>query len=197
MEAPSTERDTAIDEITEALPKTSRRIVDGALEAIESLRTQKEDALTQGSAKWKELQEHEKAESAKIRQAQEQRLTSLQTEALKRAKNYAAFQPTGDPAIDAEIPQREAFIRAAVAGKLDEDVLLNMPAISLDYLHMTEKVVPALKAEIAKQASLLKQLQGSGPTSGDGNAPTKRSDTKAEKEGTSFAASVKSLWQGK
>lgn len=187
----SPDRNAALDEIVEALPPTSKRLATGALEAIESLKIQREDALTQGSERWKEMQAHEKAEATKAAQQREQRMTALQEEAVRRGKALSAFQATGDAAKDAEITQREAFVRAVVAGKLDEETMLNVPAAAVEMLHLRDNVIPQLKAEIEKQSQLIKQLQGSGPRGSDGKGPsTKQPEAK---EGQSFADKVREL----
>lgn len=193
---PSPERDAAIDEILEPLSSTSRRLASGALEAIESLRIQREEALTQGSVRYKELQAYEQAEREKQMQAGQQKLEALTQKALASSKAYGAFRPTGEPEHDSMITQREAFIRACLQGKVEEDVMVTLPAIAMEHLHMTEKVIPGLKAEIAKQADLIKQLQSAGPRAGDGSG--RAASAPAEpKDGTSFAARVRALYPGK
>ncbi len=194
----SPERNAALDAIVEPLPPTSRRLATGALEQIESLKIQREEALTQGSERWKELQAHEKAEAEKAQSQRQVRLQQVSDEAVKRARSLSAFQPTGDAAKDSEIAHREAFVRAVVAGKLDEDTMLNVPAAAVEGLYLRETVVPSLKAEIAKQAELIKQLQGSNPNPGSGHgASSSKAENKSEKEGTSFAAKMRELWPGK
>jgi len=194
--APSSpERNAALDAIVEPLPPTSKRLATGALEQIESLKIQREEALTRGSEKWKELQAHERAETERKKGESIARLQQISDEAVRRAKaGFSAFQPTGDATADAEIVQREAFIRSVVAGKLDEDTMLNIPAAAVEMLHLRDKVVPGLRAELAKQAELIKQLQGTSPRAGDGKGGASRpAEDKSEKEGTSFAGRVKAL----
>lgn len=198
--APSSpERNAALDAIVEPLPPTSKRLATGALEQIESLKIQRDEALTQGSEKWKELQAHERAESEKAQKAQQAKVQMATEEAVRRAKaGFTAFQPTGDAARDAEIPNREAFIRSLMAGKVDEDTMLNIPAAAVEMLHLRDNVVPALKAELAKANELVKQLQGSGPRGSDGKSGgSKSSDAKGNEKGTSFADTVLSNWSGK
>jgi hypothetical protein len=199
LAAPSPERDSRIDELLEPLSNTGKRIATGAVEAMEVLRLQREEALTNGSARYKELVAHEKAEAEKEAQAIEQRKEQLTQKALGKAKGYTAFQPSGDTAADAEIPQREAFVRAAINGKLDEEVMLALPAISVEYLHLTEKVIPALRDEVKKQAELIKQLQGASPSpSGGGRnqSPAAGKDKGDDKDGNAFMRRVMALTSG-
>jgi hypothetical protein len=196
MEPASEERDAALSEIIDPLSSVAKRFVTGAMESIETLHIEREEALEKGSARWKQLQEHEKAESAKTQEETQQRLVSLQQKAVERAKAYDAFKPTGDATADAEIAQREAFVRACIAGKVEEDVLLNMPAISLDYLHLTQKVVPKLKEEIAKQSELIKQLQSGVPKAAEGKGGSPKATSEASKRGTSFQEEVMRLMKG-
>lgn len=198
MEPPSTERDAKFDELKEGLPRTSQSRLDAALNELDGLRLKREDALKQGSERFKELQAHEQAEAQKQAQERAQKLIQATEEAIRRAKaGFTAFQPTGDTAKDAEIPQREAFVRALVAGKLDEETMLNIPGAAVEMLHLRDTVVPSLKAEIAKQAELIKQLQGSSPRAGEGKSSGgKAPDSKDAESGTSFAARVSSLMRG-
>lgn len=190
--APSSpERDAALDEIIDPLSNTAKRLAHGAIENLESLKIQRDEALTKGSEGYKLLKARERAEAEEAEKGRTAKLQSLTDEALRRSKQFTAFQPTGDAAKDGEIAGREAFVRAVVAGKVDEDTMLNVPAAAVEYLHQRETVIPALKAEIAKQAELIKQLQGSGPSPKDGHAPGK---TAPNKEGTSFEQKVKELW---
>lgn len=187
---PSPERDAALDAILEPLSNTAKRLAGGALEQLESLKIQRDEALTRGSERYRELQAFEKAEAEKVAKERQARVQSLSDEALRRAKaGFSAFQPTGDPAKDAELAGREAFVRAAVAGKLDEDILLNVPAAAVEYVHLRDTVIPALKAELEKQNALIKQLQGSGPRGSDGRSPTTKTEEPA-KDGNSFAQKV-------
>lgn len=198
--APSSpERNAALDAIVEPLPPTSKRLATGALEAIESLKIQREEALTRGSEKWKELQAHEQAEAKAKAAAATARLQQISDEAVRRAKAaYTAFQPTGDATKDGEIAQREAFVRAVVAGQLDQDAMLNIPAAAVESLYLKETVIPSLKAELAKQSELIKQLQSSTPRASDGTrGGGKASDAKAGEKGTSFADTVLANWSGK
>jgi hypothetical protein len=195
LEPASVERDTALTTLVEKLPGVAQRIINGALEGMDVLRLQREEALSSNKAA-RELQAHESTEREKEATAREQRRQSLTESALKQARSYSAFQPTGDPAHDAEIPQREQFIRAAIAGKLSDDVTLALPAISVEYLHLTERVIPALRAEVAKQTELIKQLQAGGvrPSEGTGAKGGKSAAAEdAEKKGTSFAEKVRAL----
>lgn len=198
LEPASQERNAALDAIIDPLPNTSKRLATAALESIEALKLQREEALQRGSDRWKELKAHEQAEAQKEAQERAQKVFQATEEALRRAKaGFTAFQPTGDTAKDAEIPQREAFVRALVAGKLDEETMLNIPGAAVEMLHLRDNVVPSLKAEIAKQAELIKQLQGSSPRAGEGKSSGgKAPDSKDAESGTSFAARVSSLMRG-
>lgn len=198
MEPASEERNAALDAIIDPLPNTSKRLAIAALENIEALKLQRDEALQRGSERWKELQLHEQEKAKQEALERNQRLQSLTEEAVRRAKaGYTAFQPTGDATKDGEIAKHEAFVRAVVAGRLDEDTMLNIPAAAVEMLHLRDNIIPALKAELAKQTELIKQLQGASPRAGDGkSAGGKQADTKAEKDGTSFASKVKSLMTG-
>jgi hypothetical protein len=192
--APSSpERDAQLDEILEPLSNVAKRLTNGAIEQIETLKIQREDALAKGSERYKELQAHEQAEAARVTQVEAAKRQGLEEEAMRRTKQFSAFQPTGDAEHDAQIPQREAFVRAMVAGRLDENSILNVPAAAVEMLHLREKVIPGLKAEIAKQAELIKQLQGSGPKGSDGRNPAQGKSGPEPKEGSSFADRVAEL----
>lgn len=195
MEPPSTERDAAIDKIVSELPGISQRIISGALENIEALRLQREEALAQGSTRYKELQAHEAAEQQKKQEAKAAEVQKAVSIGLAHAKAFEAFKPTGDPAQDAEIPQREEFIKAAIGGRLDQDTYLKMPAMAADYLRIQEKVIPQLKAEIAKRDELIKQLQGASPQPSGGSAP--KAPKSGDAQPQSFAEKVKSLMAGR
>lgn len=196
MQDPSEERNAAIDAILEPLSSTGKRLANSAIEQLESLKIQRDEALTQGSERYKQLQAHEKEEADKAAKAYQAKISHLSDEAIRRAKQgFSAFQPTGDSDKDAAIAEREAFVRAVVAGKVDEDTLLSLPAAAVEYLHMKDTVVPALKAELAKQAELLKQLQGASPRGSDGKGPA-ASKKQEPDDGTSFAARVKQLMTG-
>lgn len=195
MEDPSEERDAAIDQILEPLSNTAKRLASGALEQLESLKIQRDEALTQGSERYKQLQAFEKAERDKAERDQQTRIQTLSDDAVRRAKQtYSAFQPTGDATKDAAIAEREAFVRGVISGKMDEETVLGLPAAAVEYLHLRDNVVPGLKAELAKQAELLKQLQGSSPSpsAGKGSGQGKAKEPEA---GTSFASRVRELMQ--
>jgi hypothetical protein len=192
--APSSpERDAQLDEIIDPLSNTAKRLTGGAIEQLESLKIQREEALTRGSDGWKQLQAQERAEAEQAAVARQTKLNTLTDEAIRRAKNFSAFQPTGDAAKDGEIPQREAFVRAVVAGKLDEDALLNVPAAAVEYLHLRDNIIPGLKAELAKQIELIKQLQGATPRGSDGKGPAPKSDAPTQGDGSEFAQRVAGL----
>lgn len=171
MEPFSTERDSRLAELTAELPEPTKRTLYSALEHLDSVKLQREEALTKGSEHWKQLQEAERLERVKADQAAAAARDRLTNSALTVAKSFSAFQPIAeDAAHNAEIPQREAFIRAAVSGQLDEDVAVSLPAAAVEYLHLANKVVPALRAELAKRDELIKQLQNASPAPGDGSA---------------------------
>lgn len=178
METPSQERDAKLDEIVEALPNTSKRIVTNAMEQLETLKMQREEALTRGSENFNKLQEAERQE----RLLQEKRMAEvrdrLTNQALTKARAMSAFQPVqGDDAHNAEIQQREAFVRAAVEGKLDEDLAVMLPGAAVEYLHLAQHVIPAKDAEITKLRQTIKELQAAGPApSSGGGGATKQAE---------------------
>jgi hypothetical protein len=192
MEPSSTERDAKLDEIIEPLSNTSKRLINGAIEQLESVKLQREEALSQGSEQFKKLQEVEREEQAKVAKAAKARQAELAAKVLSVAKNFDAFNPTDDPAHNEAIKGREAFISAAVRGEIDEETALMLAPAAVQYLHFKETVVPGLKAEIAKRDELIKQLQGASPRAGDGHggktAPPVEPGT-----GNSFAAKVREL----
>lgn len=196
MADPSPERDAALDDILEPLSSTAKRLATGALEQLESLRIQREEALAKGSERYKELIAHEQAETQKQAEAKRTHQTLMTEKALAHSKNFSAFKPTGDAAKDAEIPAREAFVKACLSGKLDDDTMLNIPAAAVEYLHQRDTVIPGLKAEIAKQAELIKQLQGTSPRAGEGRGPSGGGKAPAGADDRdAFAAHVMALRQ--
>lgn len=198
MEPPSAARDTALDEIIEPLTPTSKRIVTGALESLEAVKMQREEALTQGSERWRQLQAVEQAERAKADSIARQRQDQLVQGALQRARVMTAFQQDpNNPEHNAQILARESFVQAAVRGQLDEDVALGIPAAAVEYLHLQNDVIPNLKAELAKRDEIIKQLQGSAPRKSDGNAQTARSAEPEARPGNEFLAAVKRNWPGR
>lgn len=195
MEPPSTERDAKLDEIVEALPNTSKRLVYSAAEQLETVKLKREEALTQGSVRWKELQAHEKAEAAKATAATKAYQERLAATALARARNLEAFQrKDGDEAHNAEVAQREALVQAMVHGQLDEETAVAVPGAAIQYLYYRDNVVPNLQRTITEQAELIKKLQSAGPSVSDGRAtPASTGKTPDEGKGSDFASRVKEL----
>lgn len=190
MEPSSAERDAAIDEIIEPLSNTSKRLISGAIEELEIVKIKREDALTKGSENYKKLVEAERLERIQTEQKTAQERERIAGLALNKAKQMSAFQPIqGDDAHNAEISQREAFVRAAVEGKLDTDVAVTIPAAAIEYLHLSQKVVPALNTKIATLEKTIRELQASSPSPSGGGAPAQKSEE--PKEGTAFAAAVR------
>lgn len=197
LEESGTERNAAIDKIVDNLPPTSRRLVERAMEAIEVLKTERQEALQRGSERWKEMQAFEATERSKAESQKQARSESLAQAALKRAESMSAFQPDpNDPEHNNEIAARKEFVRAIVQGRVDEDVALNVPAAAVEYIHLSTKVVPRLREELAKANEIIKQLQGSGPRRADGNSPSQQQASDS-KPGEGFAAKMKELWPGK
>lgn len=198
MEPVSNARNEAIDKILEESPKANQRMIERAWENLEAVKQQRAEALTQGSERWKELQAHEHAEKVRLDSIASQRKQALASAALQRADMMSAFQPNpDDPTHNSEIAARKEFVRAVVEGRIDEDVALGIPAAAVEYLYLANKVVPGLKAELAKRDELIKQLQGSSPRNSNGNAPSQRGGSDPQsKPGESFMSKVKELWPG-
>lgn len=193
MEPPSLDRDAKIDAIMETMPNVSKRILTGAIEQIESVKIQREEALMQGSENLKKLQEAERQETVKQKAEREARLTKLTKAALANAQKFDAFKPTDDAEHNAEIKQREAFVTAAIQGKLDDETAIMLPSAAAEGLYLRSNVIPRLQGEIDKLNKLVRDLQASDPRPGDGNTSK---ETAAAPEGETFSQKVQRLMRG-
>ena len=195
MEPASTERDAALNAILEPLPGVAQRLVSGAMEQLEAVKIQREEALTAGSENWKKLQAAERAEREKADAAAAARRTALADRALAYARKLPSFQT--DPQVPesaAEATRNEAWVRSVVAGDIDEETAVAIPAAAVEYLRLSQKEIPRLEAEIAKRDALIKQLQQASPAPSGGSAPAARAPE--PKPGTSFASRVSALMKG-
>ena len=188
LEPDSTERNAAIDEIIEPLSNTSKRLINGAIEQIENLKIQREEALSKGSEQFKKLKEVEQQESAKAAAALRARKEQVTKAALERARHLEAFKPIeGDVEHNNAIPAREDLIRAMVAGELDEDVMMGIPGLAMEAIHYREKVVPQLKSQLEEANALIKRLQGASPEPAKGGTQPKTPAPKAGAAGAFLA----------
>lgn len=192
MEPASLTRDAAIEEITNELSTTTKDRLRRAMDGLDEVKAQREEALQKGSERYKELQEHEKAEKQKAEQMTKQRREQLAAAAMAKAEMLDAFKERPDDKEDAaEIPARKAFVKAMISGEVDEDVMLAVPGMAVEGLYYKNKVVPSLRAEIAKRDELIKQLQGASPKPSEGAAATsKRED---QEPGNEFARKIREL----
>lgn len=189
MQPSSSDRDTQLEALLADASEPTKRTIYGSLSALDAAKLQRDEALTRGSEHWRQLQETERQEQLRAQQAATQRRTQLAEAALARARQFTAFQTiTGDEAHNAEIRQREEFVRGAVAGTLDEDVATAIPAAAVEYLHLANKVVPELRAELAKRDELIRALQNATPSPSGG---TSSIPPQEENKGTSFASAVR------
>lgn len=191
--------DPKLDEILEPLSKTAQRLVTGAIEGLEKLKMEREEALSKGSEKWKELQAHERAEAEKAANARKAQMQKLADAAIARARNLPAFQQRdGDEAHNSAIKEREAIVKATVLGQLDEDTMVAVPGMALEGLRLRDHVVPALEKKIAEQEKLIKSLQQASPSMGDGVGAAERGAPESGPgDGQSFAKRVRSLMTSK
>lgn len=196
MEPASITRDAAIEEITAELTSTTKDRLRRAMDGLDEVKAQREEALQKGSERYKELQEHEKVERAKAEQTAKQRREQLAAAAIAKAEMLEAFKERPDDKDDAvEIPARKAFVKAMISGEVDEDVMLAVPGMAVEGLYLKNKVIPSLRSEIAKRDELIKQLQGSSPKPSEGSTATnKRED---QEPGNEFARKVRELMQGR
>lgn len=196
LEPTSVTATARIDELLEGLGNSPRRMVERAWENLEALKAQREEALTKGSERYRELQAFEAGERQKQENAAKLRREQLATAALTKARNYDAFKPDPkDPDKAASITQYESFVQSAVRGELPEDLMLTMPGLAAQALYQQDKVIPGLRSELAKANELIKQLQGAGPkpsTGASGSAPA----LDQAPPGSEFAAKVKAAMTG-
>lgn len=195
--APLSDSGPALDAIITTLPASTQHIIAGAMSQLEAAKLQREEALTQGSQRYRELQEFERQERLKAEQASAARREQLTTAALTKARAFDAFKPNpSDAEHAAAITQREAFVQAAIAGKLDEDVLVAMPGLAAHALYLQDKIIPRLRADLEAANALIKQLQGSSPRPSEGGLPTPATSPSNAPPGSEFAARMKELWPG-
>lgn len=193
---PSPERDAKLDAIIEPLSGTAKRLINGAVEQLEIVKIQREEALTKGSENWSKLQEADRAERAKTESQVAQRVAALTDKALTTARRLPSFQvDPNDPASSESVKANEAWVRSVVAGHVDEETATLIPAAAVEYLRLTQKEIPRLTAEIAKRDALIKQLQSASPSPGDASGG--RAAPPEAPSGTSFASKVRNLMQGK
>lgn len=171
MEASSQERSVALAKILEVTDEASKAIIGGAMKDVELAKIKREEALAENSGSLQKLREQERLERSQMEKAAATRREQITQAALARAGQFQAFKPIdGDAEHNAAIAIRKDFIRAAVAGQLDEDVAIALPGLAFEAVHLRDKVVPGLKAEIEKRDALIKQLQMASPApQGGGN----------------------------
>lgn len=181
LEPASTERDAAIDAIIEPLGKTAQRLINGAIEQLEMVKQTREDSLAQGSERYKQLMAKEAEERTAAQRQSQAALDRITQAALNRASALEAFKPIdGNTEHNEAINARREFVKALVAGKVDEDVAVAIPGLAFEALHLRDTVVPALRRDLDAANAIIKQLQSAGPapanaTAPASNAPARRS----------------------
>ncbi len=170
MEEPSSERSAALSEVLEGVDEASKLVIAGAMKDVEMAKIKRSEALAENSGSLQKLRNAEALERQQAARANEQRRDQIMQAALKRAEAFDAFKPIeGDSDHNASIEVKRDFIRAAIAGQLDEDIAVSLPGLAFEAVHLRDKVIPGLKAELEKERALVKQLQSSGaPTGGSG-----------------------------
>lgn len=188
--------DPELDAILEPLSNATKRLVDGAIAGLESVKVQRDDALAKGADNWKQLQQHEAQEAAKKAEAQKSRMLKIADTALSRARTLSAFQPKdGDAEHNARIAEREAFVKALVLGEIDEETAVAVPAAAVQMLYLKDTVVPALEKRNAELEALVKQLQTASPSIADGRASSSRAKEEPS-DGNSFMRRVVGAMKG-
>lgn len=197
MEPVSNARNEAIDKILEEAPKTNQRMIERAWENLEAIKAQREEALTKGSERYREMQEFERQEKLREDQSKQQRVSQLTAKALTLAGALPSFQESpSDTAHNADVAMRKRFVEGALQGKLDEDLMVSLPAHAAHGLYLEEKVIPKMLADLAKANELIKQLQSSSPRPSEGgSAPRTTVSTAAP--GTEFATKVREAMTGR
>lgn len=197
MEPVSNARNEAIDAILEAAPKTNQRMIERAWENLEAIKAQREEALTKGSERYREMQEFERQEKLREDQNKQQRVSQLTAKALTLAGALPSFQESpSDTAHNADVAMRKRFVEGALQGRLDEDLMVALPAHAAHGLYLEEKVIPALKADLAKANELIKQLQSSSPRPSEGGSAP-RTNVSTAAPGTEFATKVREAMTGR
>lgn len=172
IEQPRSEsRNTKLREILDQLDSLDADVVKIAMTNIERLRGEREDALSKSAENYQKLKEVEAAEATK-KDAETAEHRSRTAEAvLEKARANEAFQTKdGDAEHNQQVAVREEFVRAFINGKLDDNILAWTPVLAAQAIHMTERVVPGLKAHISKLEEQIKGYVGASPRGGDSGA---------------------------
>lgn len=172
IEQPRSEsRNTKLREIFDQMDSLDADVVKIAMTNIERLRGEREDALSKSSENYQKLKEVEAAEATK-KEAETAEHRSRTAEAvLEKARANEAFQTKdGDAEHNQQVAVREEFVRAFINGKLDDNILAWTPVLAAQAIHMTERVVPGLKAQISKLEGQIKGYVGASPRGGDSGA---------------------------
>ncbi len=173
MEEPSMERSKALGEILEGADEASKLVIAGAMKDVEVAKIKRAEALAENSGSLQKLRAVEANERAQQERALAARRDQITQAALNRAAQFDAFKPIeGDADHNASIEVKRDFIRAAISGQLDEDIAVSLPGLAFEAVHLRDKVLPALRAELEKERALVKQLQSAGaPPRGSGGSP--------------------------
>lgn len=174
MEEPSAERSATLSGILEGVDEASKLVIAGAMKDVEIAKIKRSEALAENSGSLQKLRAVEQAERMQAARASEARREQIMQAALKRAETFEAFKPIeGDTDHNASIEVKRDFIRAAFSGHLDDDIAVSIPGLAFEAVHLRDKVIPSLRAELEKERALVKQLQSAGaPPRGSGGTDT-------------------------
>lgn len=167
-------RNEQLEALAEGLSGVKQGALGAAVSALNKARSERASELQKSAKDWETIQAREReqtegktsAEKARIKAAREQEFGV----AMAQGKKLEAFKPAdGDTAHAAAAKEYEGFVKAYFDGTLDPKIRPTVPVLAAAYLDANNRVIPALRAEIAKLTKSVQDLTKAAPNAGGGS----------------------------
>lgn len=168
-QSPSDYRTERLEEMADGLSSLAQARLSRAIDDWDNTQAEKKAAIDTEAAKWDKTVAEEKADQQKRFEGVKTKFEGLAKLALEGSVNYDSFKEIdGDTEHNAKVANNREFIKKFMSGTLKEEVFAFTPVLAAEALHLREKVLPALKAqmaeEISKRDKIIADLQSATPS---------------------------------
>lgn len=197
-------KDEQLEALASELTATKQGQLGAAMMRIRELREQRNADVTKTRAQWDSIQAKEREKSDASGAESQKRRELATNKGLEIAGKLDAFKKIeGNQEHNDAIAQAEGVVRSFFQGKLPENVMVAIPALAVQALHLSSKVIPALRAEMAteikKRDDMIASLTARSPRAAGGTndgKPSPKTDRKGNDAGSSFMDTFNANWRG-
>lgn len=197
-------KDEQLEALAAELTPTKQGQLGAAMMRVRELQEQRAADVTKSKAQWDKIQAEERAKSEQGSATAIARRAAASKQGLEIAAKLDAFRRVeGDTAQNDFAADGEQFVKAFFDAKLPDKTMVTIPALAYQALHLQNKVIPALRAEMAaeikKRDDQIASLTASNPRAASGaqnGKPAPKTERKGNDVGSSFIDTFNAEWKG-